>query len=283
MWGRGGRENAVSRALPTKLAFPLFPELRAGGVGVGGEGYHGPSLLLSLPIPTLQGRDPDGLFAEDNVVACVLDMVMAGTETTSSTLQWAALLMGKHPGVQGGCAEWVGRGPPGPREGLAGRPAPTLLSAGRVQAELDRVLGPGRPPQPEDQRSLPYTNAVLHEVQRLITLLPHVPRCTAAATPAARLPAPQGGRPGLAPTPRSPLSAGGPGGLKPGLPPWGGGGGAPEQQTWVRAPGECPAGGPAPAGLGAPGPPLPALRPGPAPAHRAPSLAACCRTRRAPP
>lgn len=182
MWGRGGRENAVSRALPTKLAFPLFPELRAGGVGVGGEGYHGPSLLLSLPIPTLQGRDPDGLFAEDNVVACVLDMVMAGTETTSSTLQWAALLMGKHPGVQGGCAEWVGRGPPGPREGLAGRPAPTLLSAGRVQAELDRVLGPGRPPQPEDQRSLPYTNAVLHEVQRLITLLPHVPRCTAAAT-----------------------------------------------------------------------------------------------------
>ncbi|KAM5301285.1 cytochrome P450 2W1 [Glossophaga mutica] len=101
-----------------------------------------------------QGRDPDGLLAEDDdVVACVLDMVMAGTETTSATLQWAALLMGKHPSVQG-----------------------------RVQEELDRVLGPGRPPRPEDQRSLPYTNAVLHEVQRFITLLPHVPRCTAADT-----------------------------------------------------------------------------------------------------
>ncbi|XP_045849710.1 cytochrome P450 2W1 [Meles meles] len=100
-----------------------------------------------------QGKEPQGLFAEANIVACALDMVMAGTETTSSTLQWAALLMAKHPSVQG-----------------------------RVQAELDRVLGPGRLPRLEDQRSLPYTNAVLHEVQRFITLLPHVPRCVAADT-----------------------------------------------------------------------------------------------------
>uniref|UniRef100_A0A8C0DXE3 Cytochrome P450 family 2 subfamily W member 1 n=1 Tax=Balaenoptera musculus TaxID=9771 RepID=A0A8C0DXE3_BALMU len=100
-----------------------------------------------------QGKDPEGLFAEANVVACALDMVMAGTETTSATLQWAALLMGKHPSVQG-----------------------------RVQEELDRVLGPGRPPRLEDQRSLPYTNAVLREVQHFITLLPHMPRCTASDT-----------------------------------------------------------------------------------------------------
>lgn len=44
------------------------------------------------------------------------------------------------------------------------------------------MLGPGRPPRPEDQRSLPYTTAVLHEVQRFISLLPHMPRCTAADT-----------------------------------------------------------------------------------------------------
>lgn len=59
---------------------------------------------------------------------------------------------------------------------------PYLSPAGRVQAELDRVLGPGRLPRLEDQQSLPYTNAVLHEVQRFITLLPHVPRCVAADT-----------------------------------------------------------------------------------------------------
>lgn len=65
-------------------------------------GSTGPSPQLSTqPHLSLQGKDPEGLFAEANVVACALDMVMAGTETTSATLQWAALLMGKHPGVQG--------------------------------------------------------------------------------------------------------------------------------------------------------------------------------------
>lgn len=98
-----------------------------------------------------QEDDPEDMFGEANVLACTLDMVMAGTETTAATLQWAVFLMVKHPHVQG-----------------------------RVQEELDRVLGPGQLPQPEHQRALPYTSAVLHEVQRYITLLPHVPRCTAA-------------------------------------------------------------------------------------------------------
>ncbi|CAO2630318.1 Cytochrome P450 2W1 [Lemmus lemmus] len=89
------------------------------------------------------------MFGEANVLACTLDMIMAGTETTAATLQWAVFLMVKHPHVQ-------------------------------VQEELDRVLGPGQLPRPEDQRALPYTSAVLHETQRYITLLPHVPRCTTA-------------------------------------------------------------------------------------------------------
>ncbi|XP_023378160.1 cytochrome P450 2W1 [Pteropus vampyrus] len=91
--------------------------------------------------------DPDGQFDEDDVMACVLDMVLAGTETTAIAIQWAILLMVKHQSVQG-----------------------------RVQEELDRVLGRSRPPQMEDLPSLPYTNAVLHEVQRFISVPPRTSR-----------------------------------------------------------------------------------------------------------
>lgn len=57
------------------------------------------------------------------MVACALDMVMAGTETTSATLQWAALLMGKHPSIQGdlpAClpSTWPPAGWVGVRQGL---------------------------------------------------------------------------------------------------------------------------------------------------------------------
>ncbi|OWK11116.1 hypothetical protein Celaphus_00007376 [Cervus elaphus hippelaphus] len=70
---------------------------------------------------------------------------------------------------------------------LAGRPPIAIFQlinggGGLVQQELDRVLGPAQLPRPEDLRALPYTNAVLHEVQRFITLLPHAPRCTVADT-----------------------------------------------------------------------------------------------------
>lgn len=82
------------------------------------------------------------------------------------------------------------------------------------------MLGPRRPPRPEDQRSLPYTNAVLHEVQRFITLLPHVPRCTAADTQLAGYLLPKVGRP---PPPSHVPVLGG----------WGAGG--QEQQSWVLA------------------------------------------------
>lgn len=134
---------------------------------------------IRTPRPASQGDDHQGLFAEDNAVACMLDMLMAGTETTSSTLQWAALLMAKHPDIQGEAQHSLA----GHRcEGTAPTDMVPTSGTDRVQEELDRVLGAGRLPQPEDQQQLPYTSAVLHEVQRYITLLPHVPRCTVTDT-----------------------------------------------------------------------------------------------------
>lgn len=41
-----------------------------------------------------------------------------------------------------------------------------------MQAELDAVVGRTRTPRLEDCEHLPYTNAVLHEIQRFISVLP---------------------------------------------------------------------------------------------------------------
>lgn len=47
----------------------------------------------------------------------------------------------------------------------------TELSAERVQQELDEVLGTAQAVCYEDRERLPYTRAVLHEVQRLSSVV----------------------------------------------------------------------------------------------------------------
>jgi cytochrome P450 len=42
----------------------------------------------------------------------------------------------------------------------------------KVQAEIDEVIGPWKLPSLADRESLPYTNAVIHEVQRMGNIIP---------------------------------------------------------------------------------------------------------------
>uniref|UniRef100_A0A8C2SUC4 Cytochrome P450 2J3-like n=1 Tax=Coturnix japonica TaxID=93934 RepID=A0A8C2SUC4_COTJA len=87
-------------------------------------------------------------FCEDNLVACTLDLFFAGTETTSTTIRWALLFMAVYPEIQA-----------------------------RVQAEIDAVIGQSRQPALEDRNNMPYTNAVIHEVQRKGNIIPfNLPR-----------------------------------------------------------------------------------------------------------
>ncbi|XP_047212665.1 cytochrome P450 2K1-like [Girardinichthys multiradiatus] len=84
----------------------------------------------------------DTQFIEENLVYTVTNLFAAGTDTTAGTLRWGLLLMAKYPQIQD-----------------------------QVQEEMARVVG-SREVRVEDRKNLPYTNAVIHEIQRLGNILP---------------------------------------------------------------------------------------------------------------
>ncbi|XP_073934805.1 cytochrome P450 2C9-like isoform X2 [Castor canadensis] len=88
-------------------------------------------------------HNQESLFTEESLVVTVSDLFAAGTETTSTTLRYAFLLMMTHPDV------------------LA-----------KLQEEIDHVIGRQRIPCMQDRSNMPYMDAVLHETQRYIDLVP---------------------------------------------------------------------------------------------------------------
>lgn len=104
------------------------------------------------------------IFNEENLIFCALDLFFAGTETTSTTLRWGLLYMALYPEIQE-----------------------------KVQAEIDRVLGQSQQPSVAARELMPYTNAVIHEVQRMGNIIPlNVPRVASADTTLAGYHLPQG-------------------------------------------------------------------------------------------
>jgi len=47
-----------------------------------------------------------------------------------------------------------------------------LVSLAKVQEEIDHVVGGSRQPTLSDKDNMPYTNAVIHEMQRIGNILP---------------------------------------------------------------------------------------------------------------
>ncbi|KAB0384691.1 hypothetical protein FD755_006608 [Muntiacus reevesi] len=90
-------------------------------------------------------------FTMDNLITTLWDVLTAGIETTSITLRYGLLLLLKHPEV-----------------------------TAKVQEEINRVVGRSRSPCMQDRSCMPYTDAVIHEIQRYIDLLPNnVPHAAA--------------------------------------------------------------------------------------------------------
>nr|XP_046169797.1 cytochrome P450 2M1-like [Oncorhynchus gorbuscha] len=95
-------------------------------------------------VKMLEEKDQPGTeFNYDNLFPCVWDLFAASTETLSSTLSHACLMMIKYPDIQE-----------------------------KVQKEIDEVIGSNRVPTADDRHKMPYTDAVIHEIQRSMCLAP---------------------------------------------------------------------------------------------------------------
>ncbi|XP_070801782.1 cytochrome P450 2J4-like [Pituophis catenifer annectens] len=85
--------------------------------------------------------DPSNTYDEDNLAECIVDFFIAGTETSATSLQWALLFITNHSDVQD-----------------------------KVYKEIQNICSSGLICY-QDRKKLPYTNAVIHEIQRIYYVL----------------------------------------------------------------------------------------------------------------
>ncbi|XP_072044317.1 cytochrome P450 2J2-like [Amphiura filiformis] len=99
--------------------------------------------LNEIELAKKETSDRASYIHRKSLTATAMFLFLAGTETSTTTLRWALLYMIMYPEIQA-----------------------------KVQQEIDTVVGRMRMPQWADRVLLPYTEAVLLEIQRIRTVLP---------------------------------------------------------------------------------------------------------------
>ncbi|XP_038176929.1 cytochrome P450 2C26-like isoform X1 [Arvicola amphibius] len=91
-----------------------------------------------------ENHNQQSIYTHKNLTATLSNMIHGGTDTLKTTMGFALLLLLKHPHV-----------------------------TAKVQEEIDCVIGRQRSPCLQDRKQMPYTDAVIHEIQRFIDIAPN--------------------------------------------------------------------------------------------------------------
>nr|XP_008114459.2 PREDICTED: cytochrome P450 2J5 [Anolis carolinensis] len=114
------------------------------------ENQHEPQDIIDYYLLQMDKskEDPTSTYNEDNLVQCIFDLFIAGTDTTATSLQWSLLLMVTYPDIQE-----------------------------KIQKEIDAVLNPTQSISYQERKKMPFTHAVIHEILRTkFVLLFGIPR-----------------------------------------------------------------------------------------------------------
>ncbi|KAF5897979.1 cytochrome P450 2F2-like, partial [Clarias magur] len=113
-----------------------------------------PRDFVDCYLDDLDKRGNESTFSEEQLVAYILNLHIAGTQTTSNTLLTAILYLMAHPDIQKRCQQEIDE-----------------IMEGKLQASF------------EDRHNMPYTQAMIHECLRVADITPlSVFHCTTRDT-----------------------------------------------------------------------------------------------------